>query len=90
MNVSRSSPAARGAGSNPPNRFERISLEQDADWDPEQDLRPRTVFLRAEVRECLRTLRAGREGLICCSCHNVQAGAPLENLFAMVQTDQQS
>ena len=46
MNVSRSSPPARGAGSNSPNRFERISLDPDADWDPEQDPLPRTVFLR--------------------------------------------
>jgi DNA repair photolyase len=46
VNVSRSSPPARGAGSNPPNRFERLTLERDADWDPEQDPLPRTVFLR--------------------------------------------
>jgi DNA repair photolyase len=46
MNVSRSSPPARGAGSNPPNRFEHIAIERDADWDPEQDPLPRTVFLR--------------------------------------------
>jgi uroporphyrinogen decarboxylase len=45
--------------------------------------------VRAEVRECLRTLGAGREGFICCSCHNVQAGTPLENIFAMVRTVQQ-
>jgi uroporphyrinogen decarboxylase len=42
--------------------------------------------VRAEVKECLRTLGAGREGYICCSCHNVQAGTPLENIFAMVET----
>jgi uroporphyrinogen decarboxylase len=42
--------------------------------------------VRTEVRECLRTLGAGREGFICCSCHNVQAGTPLENIFAMVET----
>ena len=46
--------------------------------------------VRAEVRECLRTLGAGREGFICCSCHNVQAGTPLKNILAMVQTVQQS
>jgi DNA repair photolyase len=34
----------RGAGSNPPNRFEKIHLEPDADWDPEQDPLPRTQF----------------------------------------------
>ncbi|MBI5383712.1 MAG: PA0069 family radical SAM protein [Verrucomicrobia bacterium] len=40
------SPRGRGAASNPANRFERISLERDADWDPEQDPAPRTQFLR--------------------------------------------
>jgi len=45
VTVSRSVPAARGAGGNPPNRFERIALERDADWDPEQDPSPRTLFL---------------------------------------------
>jgi len=46
--------------------------------------------VRAEVRDCLRTLGAGREGFICASCHNVQAGTPLENIFAMVETARQS
>ena len=46
--------------------------------------------VRAEVRELLHTLGAGREGFICCSCHNVQAGTPLENIFAMIETVQQS
>ena len=41
-----SSPHGRGAISNPPNRFERIALERDADWDPEQDPAPSTQFLR--------------------------------------------
>ena len=41
-----SSPHGRGAASNPANRFERISLERDADWDPEQDSAPATQFLR--------------------------------------------
>lgn len=36
----------RGAGSNPPNRFERIRLEPDADWNPEEDPLPRTQFLK--------------------------------------------
>jgi DNA repair photolyase len=39
-----SSPRARGAISNPANRFERISLERDADWDPDQDPAPKTRF----------------------------------------------
>jgi DNA repair photolyase len=35
----------RGASANPPNRFEQIALERDADWNPEEDPAPRTVFL---------------------------------------------
>jgi DNA repair photolyase len=41
-----SSPRGRGATVNPPNRFEQITLERDADWNPEDDPAPRTVFLR--------------------------------------------
>jgi DNA repair photolyase len=41
-----SSPRGRGATANPPNRFEQISLERDADWNPEDDPAPRTLFLR--------------------------------------------
>ena len=41
-----SSPRGRGAASNPPNRFEKISLERDLDWNPEDDSAPRTQFLR--------------------------------------------
>lgn len=36
----------RGAPSNPANRFEKITVERDADWDPEEDPAPRTQFLR--------------------------------------------
>ena len=36
----------RGATINPPNRFEQISLERDADWNPEDDPAPKTQFLR--------------------------------------------
>jgi DNA repair photolyase len=39
-------PRGRGAAGNPPNRFEKISLERDADWNPEDDPAPRTQFLR--------------------------------------------
>jgi uroporphyrinogen decarboxylase len=42
--------------------------------------------VREEVRNCLNTLGAGGQGYICCSCHNVQAGTPLENILAMVET----
>jgi DNA repair photolyase len=41
-----SSPRARGAVSNPRNRFESLSYERDAEWDPEQDPAPRTQFYR--------------------------------------------
>jgi DNA repair photolyase len=39
-------PRGRGAASNPANRFEKISLEPDAEWNPEEDPAPRTQFLR--------------------------------------------
>jgi len=42
----RSSPRGRGAGGNPPNRFEQITLERDADWNPADDPAPKTQFLR--------------------------------------------
>jgi DNA repair photolyase len=35
---------ARGAVSNPPNRFEKLHLEADADWNPDDDPLPRTQF----------------------------------------------
>jgi uroporphyrinogen decarboxylase len=46
--------------------------------------------VRAEVENCLRTLGANREGFICCSCHNVQPGTPLENILTMVETVQRA
>ena len=46
--------------------------------------------VRAETCRCLETLGAGNEGFICCSCHNVQAGTPVENILAMVETVQES
>jgi DNA repair photolyase len=39
-------PAHRGAAANPPNRFEKIHLERDEDWNPEEDPLPRTQFLK--------------------------------------------
>jgi DNA repair photolyase len=38
-------PRGRGAGGNPPNRFEQIRLERDEDWDPNEDPSPKTQFL---------------------------------------------
>jgi DNA repair photolyase len=37
---------ARGAAGNPTNRFEKIHLEPDAEWNPEEEPLPRTIFLR--------------------------------------------
>ncbi len=37
--------AHRGAAENPANRFEQIHLEPDAEWNPDDDLLPRTQFL---------------------------------------------
>lgn len=42
--------------------------------------------VRAETRECLRTLGEGNEGYIVCSCHNIQPGTPVENVLAMIET----
>ena len=39
----------------------------------------------AETRHCLETLGRGG-GYICCSCHNAQAGTPVDNLLAMIDT----
>lgn len=38
--------AHRGAPENPANRFEKIHLEPDGDWNPEDDPLPRTQFLK--------------------------------------------
>jgi DNA repair photolyase len=37
--------AHRGAPENPANRFEKIHLEPDEDWNPDDDVLPRTQFL---------------------------------------------
>lgn len=42
--------------------------------------------VRKETLNCLETLGKGREGFICCSCHNIQAGTPVENILAMIDT----
>ncbi len=38
-----------------------------------------------ETKECIKTLGKGG-GYICCSCHNIQAGTPLENILAMIES----
>ncbi len=45
----------RGVASNPPNRFERIQLERDADWNPEDDPLPRTQFFTDHTRTIIAT-----------------------------------
>ncbi|MCJ7446269.1 MAG: hypothetical protein MUO72_01110 [Bacteroidales bacterium] len=42
--------------------------------------------VQKETLNCLETLGKGREGFICCSCHNIQAGTPVENIIAMIET----
>ncbi len=37
----------------------------------------------AETRACLEALGPG---FICCSCHNIQAGTPVDNILAMIDT----
>ncbi|GMV65393.1 MAG: hypothetical protein AMXMBFR75_11940 [Candidatus Hinthialibacteria bacterium] len=38
-----------------------------------------------ETLDCLQTLGKGG-GYICCSCHNIQAGTPVENILTMIET----
>jgi DNA repair photolyase len=45
MQAERLVTAHRGALENPTNRFEKIHLEPDAEWNPEDDVLPRTQFL---------------------------------------------
>ena len=42
MNENSASAHKRGTLVNPPNRFERLRLERDADWDPTEDPAPKT------------------------------------------------
>ena len=46
MTTGASSPRGRGAANNPTNRFESISFERDADWNPEEDPAPTTQAFR--------------------------------------------
>jgi len=45
MQAERLISAHRGAPENPANRFEKLHLEPDAEWNPEEDPLPRTQFL---------------------------------------------
>jgi uroporphyrinogen decarboxylase len=42
--------------------------------------------VRRETRRCLEILGAGGKGYICCSCHNIQRGTPVENILAYIET----
>jgi DNA repair photolyase len=46
MQAERLNAAHRGAGENPVNRFEKIQIEPDIDWNPEGDGLPRTQFFK--------------------------------------------
>jgi DNA repair photolyase len=50
MQAGQSISAHRGAAENPPNRFENIHLEPDADWNPDEDSQPRTQFYKDHSR----------------------------------------
>lgn len=39
-----------------------------------------------ETRRCMATLGADERGYIVSSCHNIQAGTPVENIVAMIET----
>jgi DNA repair photolyase len=50
MQAEKSVSAHRGTAANPPNRFVKIELEPDADWNPEEDVQPRTQFFKDHSR----------------------------------------
>lgn len=43
----------------------------------------------AEARACLAALASDGAGYLGCSCHNIQAGTPVENILAMVEVFKQ-
>ena len=46
MDIRSTSVRGRGAVGNPANRFERIHLERDSEWNPEDDPAPTTLFFK--------------------------------------------
>jgi DNA repair photolyase len=46
MHEKQEKPRGRGAGGNPPNRFDRLSLERDESWDPGEEISQNTQFFR--------------------------------------------
>ena len=55
MDASAKPVRGRGAASNPPNRFERLHYERDADWNEPDDPAPRTQFLKDSTRTIIAT-----------------------------------
>src|SRR5579871_5313160 len=45
----------RGTLNNLPNRFEKIHLERDEDWNPHEDPLPQTIFLRDHTSTIIST-----------------------------------
>ena len=45
--------AHRGAADNPPNRFEKIQLQPDDEWDPEDNILPRTQFYKDDSQSVI-------------------------------------
>lgn len=43
----------RGASANPTNRFENIAYDRDIDWNPEEDLPPRTQILKDATKNII-------------------------------------
>ena len=39
-----------------------------------------------ETKSCMKALGPDNKGYIVCSCHNIQAGTPVENILALVDT----
>ena len=46
-------PRGRGASANPANRFEKIQLERDPDWNPSEDPAPSTAFFKDKTSTLL-------------------------------------
>src|SRR5213082_1436521 len=46
---------ARGAAENPPNRFEKISLERDAEWNDPDEPAPQTQFFKDHSDSIINT-----------------------------------
>jgi len=43
----------RGASNNPANRFESVALEREIDWDPSEDVSPRTQVIKDDTQSII-------------------------------------